>query len=366
MLLAWVHDLSPFLIRFTPTFGIRWYGLSYAAAFVISWFVLKALSRKGLFLVPERHVSDAMTALVIGVVAGGRLGYVFFYDPQLFLTFEKSFPWWGVLAINKGGMASHGGFIGVIVASWYISRGFKKRDENKLGIAGSERVGRSPQLHILDVLAAVAPIGLMLGRIANFVNGELLGAVVSKPGEPSPWWAVKFPQEIGSGHAPELTPEQSNQLLDLLERHGGEAGLLDAVQHGYGAEHGMLIESLAPLLAARHPSQLYQAIAEGPVLFVVLWLIWRRPRVPGVVGCWFLITYGVLRIMTELWRLPDAQHAIQRFAGLSRGQWLSVGMIVVGAVTMTVVLSRAKRMQTEKLGGWAHSAATAKTATSRT
>jgi phosphatidylglycerol:prolipoprotein diacylglycerol transferase len=105
---------------------------------------------------------------------------------------------------------------------------------------------------------------------------------------------------------------------------------------------------LAPFLAARHPSQLYQAAAEGLVLGGVLWWVWRKPRRVGVVGCWFLITYGVMRIVTEFWRLPDGHLAVQRVLGLSRGQWLSAVMVVVGAALMW----HYARREGERLGGW--------------
>jgi phosphatidylglycerol:prolipoprotein diacylglycerol transferase len=205
---------------------------------------------------------------------------------------------------------------------------------------------------VLDVMCLLAPFGLLLGRIANFVNGELLGRIVAAPGEPAPWWAVKFPQERLEGDAPALTAEQAQRLADLARpfmRPGDtfEAGyrrLLERVQDGAPG----LAEQLSPLISARHPSQLYQAVAEGVVVGAVVWVIARRPRRPGVVGCWFLITYGVLRVATEVWRLPDAHLVHGRVLGLSRGQWLSAMMVVFGAVALSVLLRRGGA----KVGGW--------------
>lgn len=210
----------------------------------------------------------------------------------------------------------------------------------------------------MDTIAAVCPIGLGLGRLANFVNGELLGKIVAMPGQSAPWWAVKFPQEVFDEHAPQLTAQQQLDIAVVAAKHalpGDETfaqqyqRMLDALH--MGGERALRIkQELGPLLAARHPSQLYQMAAEGLVLGAVLWWIWRKPRNPGVVGCWFLITYGVLRVVTEFWRLPDGHLVVQRIAGLSRGQWLSVVMVVCG----TALLAHFGRKRgVTKLGGWA-------------
>lgn len=348
---AWVHDLNPFVVRFTQTLGIRWYGLAYAAAFVVGYLQLRFLARRKLICVPPHRCGDVILSVIVGVVVGGRLGYVLFYEPSLLWDFSSSPPWWGVFAINRGGMASHGGMLGVIAAAWRISRGWKLPD-------GSIE-GRCPPMHVMDVLALIAPVGLAFGRIANFVNGELLGRVVAKPGEPAPWWSVKFPQEVISEHECFRTPAQDLALDQLIARWTGPnpsevwtdayQRILDAIQSG-GPEGKRLAAELAPLLSARFPSQLLQALAEGLVVGAVLWTVWARPRKPGVVGAWFLISYGLLRVATEFVRLPDAQFAIQRVLGLSRGQWLSALMVAVGAL----VLVRVSRSRADKLGGWRH------------
>lgn len=362
MLAAWLHDLSPFLVRFGDSLGIRWYGLAYVAGFLFGWWALSRLARRGGALIPYRHVGDAMFWLIFGVLLGGRLGYVLIYEPSLLVQFSGEAPFWGLLRLNKGGMASHGAMVGVILACWRVSRGFRQPD-------GSV-AGPCPPLHVMDLAAFLCPIGLMLGRLANFINGELLGRIVAMPGEPAPWWAVRFPQEVLSGHDAGLVLEKTDpraalararELEDLVRPFmrsgdgfdGAYSRLLYAMQQG-GAEGRGLGERLAPLISARHPSQLYQALAEGVVVGVALLIVWARPRRPGVVGAWFLIVYGVLRVATEVYRLPDADLAVQRFAGLSRGQWLSVLMVAAGGVALVVL----KRLPAPAVGGWLRPAGT--------
>lgn len=347
---AWLHDLDPVLFQIAGTLAVRWYGLAYIAGFILGWLLLRVLSRRAVIALSPTQVTDLMLAMILGVLVGGRLGYVAFYDPSLLVRFSSSPPWWGLLAINQGGMASHGGIAGVIVATLLFSRRAKL-----------------PWLHTLDAVAFVAPIGLFLGRVANFVNGELLGRIVAGPGEPGPRWSVRYPQELFTRHAPVLTDEQENTLLDLAEpfRMAGETSynaaferMIHALQRG-GTHAQNLAKELPGVLSARHPSQLYQALAEGVILFAALAIVWARPRKPGVVGCWFLIVYGVGRIVTEFWRLPDDQFAVQRFAGLSRGQWLSVAMVVAGAAALPFVSRRAVALA----GGWRRPSAKRTTAT---
>jgi phosphatidylglycerol:prolipoprotein diacylglycerol transferase len=329
-LAAYLHTLDPFLVRFTPDLGVRWYGLSYAAGFILAWLLLRFLSRRGVTPLSEARITDAMLALCLGVILGGRLGYVFFYDTAQLTHFSPSFPFWGALMINQGGMSSHGGMIGVVIACWFIARG--PRDKNGV------RSQRVTIFHAFDLTGFAAPVGLMLGRLANFINGELLGRIVAQPGEPSPWWSVKYPQEINSGHDPALTLEQAAKLGGLIDRfrlpdgdmYDATQRMITTLQSGTREESARVAAELAPLLSARHPSQLYQAATEGLLLGVVLLVAWMKPRRAGTIGGLFLVIYGVSRIATEFFRLPDAHLAVQRFAGLSRGQWLSVMMILAG------------------------------------
>ncbi len=333
-LAAWVHDISPFVWRISGDFGLRWYGLSYLLGFALAWLLMWWMAKRRICLIPVDRVPDAMLMLAFGVLAGGRLGYAIVYDPTLF-GFSSSPPWWRLLAINEGGMASHGGMIGVVLASWWIARRMN-----------------APLPHVLDTVAAIAPPGLMFGRIANFVNGELLGKIVAGRGEPAPWWSVKYPQELLSPTLPPpWAPGDADRFGELCERVAPGAPLdkaipavISAVQHGAADVKA----ELAPLLTARHPSQLYQALAEGPILFMALWLIWAKPRKPGVIGAWFLIVYGALRIVTEVWRLPDDHLKVARPMGLSRGQWLSAAMIVAGVISLAFVVRR----KVAPMGGW--------------
>lgn len=336
---AWLHSLDPVVLPIAGSFAVRWYGLAYIAGFVCGWGLLRWMSARGLLLLTKTQVTDLLLALILGVLLGGRVGYVLVYEPSLLTEFSSSPPWWGLLAINKGGMASHGGMVGVIVATWWFARRVK-----------------APWLHVLDAAALAAPFGLLFGRLANFVNGELLGRIVAQPDQPGPWWSVRYPQELLTRHAPTLSPGQEERLLTILEpyRMPGEGSLVPAVErmlaalHRGGAAAKELTRELPQVIAARHPSQLYQAFAEGLVVLAALWLVWARPRKPGVVGCWFLIVYGVGRIVTEFWRLPDDQFAVPRIAGLSRGQWLSVAMVVAGLIVLPVV----SRRRVDRLGGW--------------
>ncbi|MFI4855569.1 MAG: prolipoprotein diacylglyceryl transferase [Phycisphaerales bacterium JB065] len=340
-LAAWLHDIDP--IAFGP---VRWYGLSYIAGFVIAYFMLRAMAMRGMLRIPAQAVLDALLALVIGVLVGGRLGSVIFYNPHLITEFTSSVPFWGVLAINKGGMASHGGMVGVILACWWIAR-----------------VHKLPMLHVADMMALVAPVGLMLGRIANFVNGELLGRIVARPWEEAPWWAVKFPQELGQrtlewyeGVNPDtraamneltiayLQPEDAASLTEIERVHAVSGFVTQSIQQGVS----VVSEQIEPLLNARHPSQLYQAFFEGVVLFVVLWAIAWRARKPGVIGSWFLIVYGAGRIFTEFYRLPDVGVS-GFFPGLSRGQSLSALMIVAGFGLLAWVCLKSDQ---PRMGGW--------------
>jgi phosphatidylglycerol---prolipoprotein diacylglyceryl transferase len=351
LLAAWFHNLSPFAIRFGADFGIRWYGLAYLAGFVVAYVALRAMARRGLSLIPADRVGDAMLWLIGGTLVGGRLGYALVYDRSLFITWMDHAPWWGVLAINEGGMASHGAMVGMTLACWKVSMGFK--DEN------GKVIGRAPWLHILDVVTLVAPAGVFFGRIANFVNGELLGKFAAPPGQEGPWWSVQYPQELDlaetnpitgllePGKHLQQTPEQWKQLV-ALARTAVPDGSTRAGLHKLAHEAWNFQPQLKPLISSRYPSQLMQAAAEGIIVGLVLWIIWARPRKPGVIIATFLVLYGILRILTEFIRLPDAHLEQERILGLSRGQWLSVGMIVIGGWLLSYVAGK----PAQKMGGW--------------
>lgn len=339
---TWLHDLSPFAVRFSQTLGVRWYGLSYVAGFLVAWWLLNRLAKRRLILVPPERVGDFMLWVILGTVVGGRLGYVCFYRPELLWEFSTAFPFWGALDLMHGGMASHGGMIGIILGCLIVSRQL-----------------RLPALHLMDCICGVAPIGIFFGRIANFVNAELLGGIIVHPAEAAagakiPWWGVRFPQElVERATESRLTEDQSRALEDLLvplasptdpDLSNAASVAVARIQSG----DRTLAKALEPFISVRHPSQIYQAFAEGVCLLIILWIVWRAPRKPGVILAWFFITYGVGRVITEFWRLPDAHLAVQRFAGLSRGQWLSVLMVLAGVA----LLAWTRRSTSQTIGGW--------------
>lgn len=264
----WVHDLSPFAFRFSETFGIRYYGLAYIAGFAAAWWLLARYSTRRLTPLNASQLGDLITALVIGVLIGGRLGYFVFYEPEVLLRAPLT-----LLKIWDGGMASHGGFIGVAAALWWVAR-----------------ATRLPWRHLADIIVSVAPAGLMFGRIANFINGELWGKPTRVP------WAVIFP----ASEAP------------------------DTPLH---------------LMLPRHPSQLYAAALEGLVLLVFMQLlVWKTSllrRSPGLISGWFLIGYALMRTVSELFREPDASLIL----GLSRGTFYSVFVAIAGLVLLLLPTS---------------------------
>ena len=320
---AWLHNIDPYAIELWEGGPIRWYGLSYLLGFLIAYLLVRRVARVGASALTVQRVGDLIVALAIGIVVGGRLGYVFFYRPELLWTFSSDVPWWGVLAINDGGMASHGGMIGGVVAALWFARRF-----------GYDR------LFILDLFAFGAPLGLFFGRIANFINGELIG-------RPAPeWlpWAVKFPQAIYAW--PERAPEKWQHLMPLLQRWGHPTAIVEQVQQG----NAQVIAVLEPMLIARHPSQLYAAVMEGLIVFAVLFWLWRKPRKPGLIAAAFAITYALMRIIDEFWRRPDL-HLLDdeyQWIGVTRGQWLSLLLLAVGVWGVWY----ARRRTAEPMGSW--------------
>jgi phosphatidylglycerol:prolipoprotein diacylglycerol transferase len=316
---SYLHDLDPIAIpvHIGPIDGIRWYGLAYAAGFVIAWLVVRWMARSRRSPLEPPQVGDLMTWTIVGVLLGGRLGYGIFYDRTVLFGWSTSFPWWKFLAIFEGGMASHGGIAGAIVACVLFAR----------------RRGLS-SLHVLDLAALVCPPGLFLGRVSNFVNGELWGHPLpaAKQAAP-PWWSIKYPQEI-------LDPAFAHReaLEPLRQVVGGEERFLENVVAAAAAGRPEVVTPLKPLLTAYYPSQLIQAFTEGPLLLTVLVIAWWGPRRPGVVGSWFLIAYALLRIASETLRQPDAGVAL--WLGLSRGQALSVVMALAGVVGLIVTSRR--------------------------
>ena len=195
-MITYYHQLDPFLIHFSGNFGIRWYSLAYIAGAVSAYFIGIYLIKKGRINLPASKLTDIVVFGALGVVLGGRLGYCAFYSPELFLSFDRSFPFWGLFKIYEGGMSSHGGIIGFILSQIFYSY------RHKLSF-----------FTLMDLGVVGAAIGIFLGRIANFINGELYGRVV----EGTTWFAVRFPSELYLwASQPELYKKQLLSLKALL------------------------------------------------------------------------------------------------------------------------------------------------------
>ena len=315
MLAVIVHTLDPFAIEISSGFGIRWYGISYAAGFFLGWLLLRELARRGRIGLTMLQVSDLMTYLIMGVVIGGRVGHVVFYEPHLLITFHSSLPWWGLLDIHKGGMSSHGGIIGSMIASVLFAR----------------RV-RLPILHLFDCVAFAAPFGLCFGRLANWVNGELWGKPLPESMQANPpWWAVKYPAEIFESNFPvaKLAPLQS--LVNPAEP------LPEAVYRAAYLHRTDVLAKLEPLLTAYYPSNFIQAFTDGPILLLVMVIVWLNPRHPGVIAGVFLVTYGAARTISEQFRQID--DGVFMIGSLTLPMLLSLAMII-GGIALIVWASR--------------------------
>jgi len=244
-------QIDPIIFQIGPL-AVRWYGLMYLLGFGAAYLLIGHLSRLRNLALNKDGISDLLFYGVLGVVLGGRLGYVLFYNPAQYLSRPLE-----IFAVWQGGMSFHGGLLGVVAASVI----FCWRKKLPILLAG-------------DVLATSATIGLGLGRIGNFINGELWGRVTDQP------WGIVFP---GGGSLP------------------------------------------------RHPSQLYEATLEGLVLFIILYLLHRLKVAEGVPFFSFFVGYGLFRFLVEFVRQPDA-HLGFLWGGATMGQLLSLPMIVFGLI----------------------------------
>lgn len=260
--------------------ALRWYALAYIAGILIGW-RLSVMTVKAARLwlndkpvMTPAQIEDLLTWMILGVILGGRLGYVLFYQPSYYLQNPQE-----ILFVWQGGMAFHGGLLGVIVAGLIFTTRYK-----------------IPKLSAADVMALGVPPGILLGRLANFINAELWGRPTEAP------WGVAFPT-----NAAQYCP-------DVIG------------------------------LCTRHPSQLYESLLEGLLLgALLLWLAWRRDayKTPGLIAGTFFAGYGIARFVVEFVRQPDAQFisdgnplglALEMGGyGLTMGQLLSVPMILIGA-----------------------------------
>ncbi len=253
-------NFDPVAIAVGPV-EVHWYGLMYLFAFALGWWLGRIRTRDAWRGWSRDNVGDVLFYVALGVVVGGRLGYMLFYDFERLLAHPLS-----VFMIWRGGMSFHGGLLGVMVAMWWFARSH----------------GRG-FFEVADFIAPLVPLGLAAGRLGNFINGRLWGTPSDLP------WAMVF-------HDP---------------RAGG---------------------------VPRHPSQLYEALLEGVVLFAVLWWFTRRPRPVMAASGVFLIGYGLARTLVELVRVPDAHLGYLAFGWVTMGQVLTLPMIAAG-IALAVMAS---------------------------
>lgn len=308
MLATYVHDLDP-VIPLMPEhwwLQLRWYGLAYLAGFVAGYYLLKWMSRRMLWVIGEEAIGDFISALaLLGVFAGGRLGYILFYQiPEVGWQEVLSHPL-QILKVWEGGMASHGGILGIVIFTWFYAR------KHKLSWTG-----------IGDGVCVVAPLGLFFGRIANFINGELYGRACDGVA-----WAVKFPLSFKDLHEQTQMAAWS-QFAEIDPAFNGMpmSGEFLAARLRDNPE---LVPIAGRYLPDRHPSQIYEALLEGALLFAILWLVrLRYPRAPhGLLTALFFGLYAVFRIVGEQFREPDAAMV----GMLSKGQFFSLFMLLLAA-----------------------------------
>lgn len=276
--MIYFHDIDPIALSLGPV-QVHWYGIMYLLAFTAAWWLGRMRIRAGrLPGVDMNGFSDLLFYVMLGVVLGGRIGYMLFYAPQDFLANPLL-----LFKVWEGGMSFHGGLLGVLATSWWWSR--KQR------------------LHFFDTMDFVAPLvplGLCFGRIGNFIGAELWGKYTQAG------WGVVFPNGL---------PASLGRLDMGTLRAEYATGALDQY--------------------ARHPSQLYEALLEGAVMFVVLWCYSAKPRARYAVSGLFALLYGLFRFAVEFVRMPDNGIYVA-FDWLTRGQILSMPLIVLGLVLLAM------------------------------
>ncbi len=267
-------QFDPVLISIGPL-AIRWYALSYIVGFILFMILGRRRIAQGNSVFTKEMLDDFLTWGILGVILGGRIGYVLFYKFSDYLANPLD-----IFKVWEGGMSFHGGFLGVVVAMWLFGR------KHNISI-----------LKLMDTVAPLVPLGLASGRIGNFINGELWGRVT----ELNAFWAMGFPQ---------------------ARYEDAEAAAHNPLWAEWLQQYGML---------PRHPSQLYQFALEGICLFIIVWIFSKKPRPAGQTAALFLGGYGLFRFIAEFARQPDDYLGLLTL-GLSMGQWLSVPMIVLGVI----------------------------------
>jgi phosphatidylglycerol---prolipoprotein diacylglyceryl transferase len=311
------HFIDPVALPLPGPVDVRWYGLGYVFAFGVGVLVLRFLSRDGFLKLDYEAISDLVFGLILGVILGARIGYILFYDFDSFAANPTR-----ILRIWEGGLSFHGGLAGVVIASaWYV------------------RKHRITLVHLLDSLALGVPFGIFAVRMANYINGELFGRVTT---DAVPW-AVRFPTDPIA-----LNLLGIDRVFGIRER---ELAILEA----YESSAWSAIRDQVPL---RHPSQIYEGLAEGLLLALILWTIYlvakRRGKVlpTGLLSGVFLVGYGVFRSFIELFRQPDAQFRSADdplgtvLGPLTMGQTLS--LIVIGSGVYLLIRSFRQPIPVEK------------------
>lgn len=293
--------IDPVALQLPGGLAIRWYGIAFMVAFGAGYYILRRLSRSGFLPLAPDKVGDLLFTLIVGVILGGRLGYILFYDFANFAADPAR-----IIRIWEGGLAFHGGFLGAIAGGWWYAR--------KHGV---------PFLRLGDSITLGVGPGIFAVRVANFVNGELFGRVTT---EAVPW-AVRFPTDPVAMQLTGAAAGGSLRERELLIEQAYDTGLWDQIRNQ------------VPL---RHPSQLYEGLTEGVLLGLALWALyaWNRRRgrdlAPGTYGGVFVLGYGIMRTLMELFRQPDVQFTdagdpVGTVLGpLTMGQTLSLAMVVLG------------------------------------
>ncbi len=304
VLANYVHHLDPVALPIYGGLAVRWYGLAYLLGFVAGFLLLRNLAKRGLWVMGPEKVGDfiALCAL-FGVFLGGRLGYLFFYQiPRQGWHTLTSDPLM-VLRVWEGGMASHGGILGLTIFTWFYA---KRQNVSWTKLA--------------DGLCVVGPLGLLFGRIANFINGELYG----RPAE-GVSWAVKFPLSLQQeSEATQSAAWQACSRIDPKLMDKPIDALIAAAR-----ENPQISQALGEHLTARHPSQIYEGLLEGLLVFIVLWIVRLRfPKAPaGLLTGLFFALYATARIVAEHFREPDAA----LIGAMTKGQFFSVFMYLFAA-----------------------------------
>jgi len=318
ILADYVHNWDPVIFSLTDTIKLRWYGFSYLMAFIVGFLLLKWMGNRKLWVLPGEKSADFISAAAFfGVFLGGRLGYLLFYTiPEKGVGVIADDPLM-ILRVWEGGMASHGGILGLMIFTFFYAR-MQKVSWTGLG----------------DGLCVVAPLGLMFGRLANFINGELYGRVATGFGG-----AMKFPDSLGADTLAKAGGDEHSQRL-ILDGFFRKATSIDpslankplGIVKEKARSNPELMELFAEYLQPRYPSQLYQAAGEGLLLFLILIIVRLKwPKLPhGILTGLFFIFYAIFRITMEGFREPDAKTFEFGATEVTKGQFYSYFMIAIG------------------------------------